>query len=125
MNGMISSPLRFRKSFLSKFNSAIVRYFSIVEFHSAQIMLIASLQMDQLTKHVLSYHVQYCHYVPAVTNILQHHQLAICALAGSHYIPMIIQRNAQYYFGPHILARFERSYAHGCMPFPGRDDEDT
>src|SRR6266542_5440690 len=104
---MIGTPTGFRKTFLTKFNTTVVRVNTIVEFHASQVMLIAALKMHNLTKNILPKHIEYGQNVPAITNIFQHHVLTIGSFAGFDYIPMIFQANAHDNFTANIFTSFQ------------------
>src|SRR4051794_14140381 len=125
MNGMICSPLCFRKGFLSKFYAAIRCFFSVVKFYTPQIMLVARLQMNQLPKHILPHHVENSHHIPPVTHIFQHHQMAPRSLTSSNYIPMVIQGDPEDNFRCYIFPRLQASYTHRSVPLPGSSDQDS
>src|SRR4030095_8952175 len=57
MDRMIGPPPRFRKSFLSKFRAAIVSLYAIIKFYAPKIVLVAGLEVDQFSKHILSHHI--------------------------------------------------------------------
>jgi hypothetical protein len=48
---------------------------TVIKFHFSQIMLVPTLQMNHLPKQTLSHHIQYCHYISAITHIFQHHHM--------------------------------------------------
>src|SRR5579859_2775093 len=73
-DSVLGAPLRFGKSLFSKLGAVAIGTFAVVEFHFAQIMLVAALQVDELAKDVLTNHIQYGHDITPVTIILQHHE---------------------------------------------------
>ena len=50
VNGVVSTPLRLRITFFSKFNTPAVGLFTIVEFYMAQVVLITTLAMEEFPK---------------------------------------------------------------------------
>ena len=57
VNRMVCTPPCLRKTLLTKFNTATLGLFTIIEFDIAKIMLITRLHMNQFSKHALSYHI--------------------------------------------------------------------
>src|SRR5664279_2616096 len=88
MHAMVGSPAGFRKSFLAKFHTAVVWCFAIIEFDTAQVMLVSALHVNEFAKKTLTHHLQYGHHISPVTDIFHHHHLGALCGCCIHYIPV-------------------------------------
>ena len=105
MHGMVRTPLCLRIGGRSHAQLAtrlisIVR--TIVEFHIAQVMLIATSGMKQLAEQPLAHHVEGGHAIPTIANILHDVQVAACRLRYIHQIPALLQRVSGRHLHAHI-----------------------
>src|SRR5689334_7120911 len=91
---VMRSPFGFRPGLISYLAAGAAGSGAAVEFHFAQIVLVTALQMHDLAKQSLAHHIEYGHYVAAITNILQHHHVRLVSLRGTHHFPMIFERDA-------------------------------
>src|SRR5690606_34031942 len=87
---VIGTPPCFAERLVAIFNTGMVRCNAIVEQHTAQIMLIPSAQVKQLTKQALLYHVEYRHDITPVTNIFEWHYRNACLSRGVYIIPAVL-----------------------------------
>jgi len=122
---MRGAPPRFRPAPVAELDAAAVRLpgRSRVEFHSAQVVLISTLQMHQLAEHALPDHVEYRQHVAPVADVFQQHVGRARHLLRGQHAPVIIERHARHDFaadGDVLVHRFDRLL---CMPLPRRHDE--
>src|ERR1700712_650098 len=116
---MIGSPFGFRKSLVTKLCANAGAGCAIIKFYIPQIVLVATLQMDQFSKNTFAHHVHYRHYIPAVANIFKHAYMCFLFFRFMYNFPMIIKCNTQYYFCANIFySRLQTVYNHWAMPLP-------
>src|SRR5258708_25670040 len=119
---MLGTPLRFGECFLPKLHTAAVRTFPIIKFYITQIMLVSSLEVDELTENILSDHVHASHYISTVANILKHHQGHTSALAGENELPTFFYFHSSDHFAANIFFLIHCVDAHREVPLPRRGD---
>ena len=81
-------------------------------------MLITGLQMHQLAKNILPYHIHHGHHISPVADVLQHHQRHARALAGMNKFPAFFNGHTCDHFTSHIFFGVHGVEAHHRMPLP-------
>src|SRR5258708_17985111 len=112
VNCVVGAPAWLGECFLSEFRRAAMAG-AVIELHPPQIVLVSSLQMDDLPENALAHHIQYGHYIPAITNVLQHHDMRLVLFGCFHHIPVFLQGDAEDHFRSDIFnAGGKRSEEH-------------
>ncbi len=106
--GMLRTPMGFGKCFFAKLHTDAGRIFPIIELYTAQVMLIASLYVDDLTENILAYHIEDRHDIPPVTYVLQHHDMGLLLLSGMVNVAAVLCLNRSLILAPaSVVAPFQ------------------
>ena len=96
-------------------------------FHATQgvtqVMLIATLAIDQFAEETLANHVHHHQLSAAVAAIFQHHHGSFGALIGMDHLPQLIQGGCATHFDGSILAGFHAIGSDLQMGIPGGGDK--
>lgn len=118
MYAVQGAPLCFRNRIVAKLDSAPVDLLAIVEFHLAEIVLVATFKVDELSEDVFAHHLKDGHHVAPITDVFEDHTRHSGGLVGLYQIPALFYGVGRRDFDARILPSFHRVDRHAGVPEP-------